>query len=83
MPAVSTPGKQKRVQVPTGRLVLVPRKSFVKSAELGLLFSRPFGTCAIANCDPGVETPGYFHKSLRDKRYRASSKNTRWNRLID
>jgi hypothetical protein len=27
---------------------------------------RPYGTCSLACCLPGVETPGYCHASLRD-----------------
>jgi hypothetical protein len=37
-----------------------------------MLFSRPFGTCAIQIRHPGVETRAIVGKSLRDNAHRAN-----------
>jgi hypothetical protein len=45
----------------TGRSLIIYRVD-------GRGFKRPSGTRIFSFCLPGVETPGYFHLSLRDMR---------------
>src|SRR5882724_6309209 len=37
-----------------------------RTIPVGLRLSRPFGTCALRALNPGLDTPGYSHLSLRD-----------------